>query len=108
DASNTTDGRLGTAWRVPGDGKGQGLVFHLGQATTIRRVSIDNGYDKVDDCNGTDRYTENRRVLSVSWQFDDQAPITRNLADVRGLQAFDLPAEVKATIVTLRILATTA
>ena len=67
----TIDNRLDTAWRCPGSAVGEELVFDFGHPVTIRDVGLVPGYAKVDEFDGTNRFTQNRTVSGVTWRFDD-------------------------------------
>lgn len=88
-ASNMLDGEATTAWRMPGDGTGTTLTFTLAHPATITSVGLINGYAKTDS--GMDWYAGNRRVLEVSWRFDDGTVVHQTLHDSRVIQRIAVP-----------------
>lgn len=106
-ASHMLDGDPTTAWRMDGDGSGEVLTFTLDEARTITTLGLINGYAKTDPVTGEDRYSENRRILAVTWSVGGRT-IEQNLVDGSGqVQAVTFPA-VTASTIRLRIDAVTA
>jgi hypothetical protein len=105
DAAFTVDSNAATAWRTKGDGTGQRLEFTLPAATRVLQVGLIPGYAKVDACNGADRFLQYRRILSVRWTFDGQAPVDQNLSEKPSMQMAGVDAT--ATHVSLEILRVT-
>jgi len=106
--SNVVDGDTSTAWQVAGEGVGHTISFELPPNTTITSVGLVPGYDKVDPCQGTDRYLQNRRVTQVRWGFGSGDEEVQNL-DVsrRAIQHVDLEP-IRTALVTMQIVATVA
>lgn len=105
---NVTDADPSTAWRTPGDGIGQSLTFTFTDPVTLTSVGMTNGYTKRDPTSRTDRYRQERRILSVTWSFDDNRQFTQNLVDSDwNIQSIDVPS-VTTTSVRLTINSTTA
>ncbi|WP_162605983.1 discoidin domain-containing protein, partial [Jiangella aurantiaca] len=102
-AANLVDGDPSTAWRVEGDASGKEVVLTLPAARTITEVGIVNGYAKVDDASGDRRYGENRRVLAVTWIFDDGTEASYALEETVEPQVFALDAPVETTTVRVRL-----
>ena len=103
-APNMVDGRADTCWRAAGNASGIVLTFTLAQPTTLTRVGLINGYDKIAFSHGhrVDWYTGNRRVLSVDWVFDDGTTVSQQLALSRRMQRMAIDP-VKTQTVKLRI-----
>ena len=102
------DGDLGTAWRCNGDGEGQTVIFSFESDVTVSKVSLVNGYTKVDPASGNNRYGEYRRVTEVRWTFPDGSAYSQKLRDgVEEPQSLEIPA-TKADELTLTILKTTS
>jgi hypothetical protein len=107
-ASNTIDGDPETAWRVDGDGGGQALTFEIaGGPIYVTEIGLIPGYAKVDPVDGTDRFTEERRISNVTWGFDagqheDEAFDVNN----RNVQFIQIP-NVLTTTISVTINATT-
>jgi hypothetical protein len=101
-ADNMLDGDPATTWRMEGDGAGRTLEFDLGTARPISTLGLVNGYAKVDPATGVDRYTQGRRILSVTWSVGGQS-FAQDLDDgVRQLQKIDFPP-VTASRISLTI-----
>jgi hypothetical protein len=107
DGSRVADDQVGTAWRMEGDGSGQTLTLSLGGSHRIVSVGMIPGYALTDPCDGTDRFAQNRRITTVTWQFDDgSAPVVQELRDAAEMQRVAVSAH--ATTVTVRIDGVTA
>ena len=72
------DGNPTTAWRTAGDGTGAVITITLPEPTVVTRVGLVNGYAK--QVAGVDWYPNNRRILAVTWGFDNG---THARADLR-------------------------
>lgn len=91
-----------TAWRCPGDGRGQRLTIDLGSAATIDEVALVPGYAKTDPADATDRYAQNRRLTKVRWVFDGGVALEQTLdpsPERRDLQRATVPAVRSGTVV---------
>ena len=107
-SGNLVDGQLATAWRMAGDGAGSDLTISLPAPATLTRVGLVNGYSKRDPVTAVDRYRQERRILSVTWQFSNGTALTQPLRDGdHGLQTLAV-RNITADKVTLHIDATTA
>lgn len=108
-ASNVTDNIRSTAWMAPGDGTGATLTMKLaGGRQNVNYVGLVPGYDKVDECTGSDRFTEMRRISRVRWDFSDGVVVEQELnVDDRSMQLLEIPEGSRSNSVTLTILATT-
>lgn len=106
---NLTDGDPSTCWRMEGDGAGQVLTFNLSERAAVGSLGLVNGYAKTDPRTGEDRYRQERRVLRVTWLFDDGQQVQQTLRDgLRSPQRLELPTPIDAARVSLRIDGTTA
>ena len=105
-AANVLDGDPSTAWRTEGNASGSTLQFSFDSPVRITEVGLVNGFAKVDPHDGTDRYTQGRRVLAVTWTFTTPTgPVTvqQQLRDGdRALQRVPVPA-VEASSVALTV-----
>jgi hypothetical protein len=101
DAGHLTDGAADSAWRMPGDATGQTLTLDLGGQHRVLRVGLAPGYNKVDPCDGTDRWEQNRRPTTVTWLFDDGTEARQTLSDTREMQTQAVDATT--TTIGLRI-----
>jgi hypothetical protein len=64
-------------------------------------VGLAPGYDKVDPCDGTDRWSQNRRPTRVTWIFDDGTTAAQTLNDDRQMQTIEVDTTTQS--VQLRI-----
>lgn len=102
-AANLVDGDATTAWRTSGDAGGGEIVLTLPAAQTITSVGIVNGYAKVDEASGDDRYEQNRRILAATWIFDDGTEASYQLRETTDPQTFTLDEPVETTTIHIRI-----
>lgn len=102
--SNMVDGASDTSWRTPGNATDTTLTFRLDQPTTLTKVGLINGYAKVAYAGGHryDWYHGNRRVLVVTWIFDDGTTIGQHLSDTMAMQTMSV-RPVTTRTVRLRI-----
>jgi len=110
EARNMLDGVPTTCWRMAGDGTGAELTFDLGAPTRLTRVGLINGYAKtaVDPAGGRlDWYHGNRRVLKVTWTFDDGTTVSQDLGDSERMQSVKV-GPVTTQTVRLRLDAVSA
>ncbi len=100
----TLDGRGETAWRCPGSAVGERLTYDFGRPVTLVSVALVPGYDKIDDVDGLDRFTENRTITAVTWRFDDGTTHRQDIGvPQRTLTSSSLEAPVRTTRVVLEI-----
>lgn len=100
------DGNPTTAWRTAGDGTGRNITINLGGETLVTSAGLLNGLAKVDSCDGTDRYFDQRRVTSVVWSFDDGTTVSQTFdPSTKTVQSIDISAVT--TRVALQITGTT-
>ena len=109
-AANLVDNTRSTAWMAPGDGTGVTITLRLsGGRQNINYVGLVPGYDKIDECTGSDRFTELRRVSKVRWAFSDGVTVEQTLnIDDRSMQVLEIPEGSRSNSVTLTILETVA
>jgi hypothetical protein len=105
-AANAVDGYGDTAWRAEGDGTGHWLRFDLGGERRVLTVGLLPGYDKIDPCDGTDRWAQSRRPTRVTWLFDDGTSVSQELVDTPEMQT--VPVDATSRFVELRIDGVTA
>lgn len=104
-AGNIVDGSLATAWRVAGPGTGATVRFTLPGKVRLTEIGLVPGYAKVDLCSNFDRFTQMRRIVSVTWRFDDEVTLPQTFKDRPELQT--MPVDVVTSTVTLEIRQTT-
>jgi serine/threonine protein kinase len=97
-----TDGDLATAWRAPGDASGTRLNFTLAAPAVVTKVGLVPGFAKVDACDGTDRFRQNRRVSRVQWRVGINV-FEQDLQDTPGMQTITIPAMLPNTSVGLLV-----
>lgn len=90
------DGNTATAWRTAGDATGESITVTLRMGGVVTRVGLVNGYSK--QVAGVDWYPNNRRILAVTWQFDDGATIEQTFAERPGMQRIKVPPTVASTV----------
>lgn len=101
---NVLDGDPTTAWRVSGDGAGIQIVFDFGGAVHLTELGLIPGYAKVDP-SGTDRFVQNRRLVTVQWDFADGTVLNQTFLDEPTMQT--LPADITTTWARLTVISTT-
>jgi hypothetical protein len=101
--ANLLDGDPSSTWRMPGDAAGDEITLSWAEPVTITGVGMVNGYAKVDEATGDERYGQNRRVLGVTWVFDDGTEFSKTLEETEDMQSFQLDAPVETSSVTIRI-----
>jgi len=104
EAGQMGDGNPSTAWRTAGDATGQTLTVTLPEPGVVTRVGLLNGYAK--QVAGVDWYPNNRRILSVTWGFDDGTSIEQTFAERPAVQRLKVPPVQTGTI-TLTITSVT-
>ncbi|GAA1920308.1 NADase-type glycan-binding domain-containing protein [Nocardioides hwasunensis] len=97
EAAQMGDGNPSTAWRTEGDATGQSITITLPEAGVVQRVGLVNGYAK--QVAGVDWYPNNRRILAVTWTFDDGTAVTQTLAERPELQTLKVPQVETSTVV---------
>lgn len=93
---NAVDGQSETTWRVAGDGTGQFLLLEFARPIRVSEVRMIPGYAKIDPSDGSDRFTQNRRVQRVRFEFSDGSSSEAAFADSRDMQS----AQVKPAVTT--------
>lgn len=93
------DGSEDTTWRADGDGVGLEIVFDLGAEAVLTEVGLIPGYAKYEG--EIDRFHQNRRILTVEWDFADGTSVTQEFADEPTMQM--VPVDTTTHWVRLRI-----
>ena len=102
-ASNLVDGDEATAWRAPGAAVGDTISFKFSAPCKVSAIEILNGYHKVDQADGTDRWEQNRRVKNIELYLDT-VPVAATLdTSSRNWQRIDA-AGAAVTSITIKIL----
>lgn len=97
DAAQMGDGDPATTWRTPGAAELQEIRVTLPQEAVVTRVGLINGYAK--KVAGVDWYPNNRRILSVTWAFDDGSWVEQTFAERPGMQRLKVPPVRTGTVV---------
>lgn len=96
EASQMIDGNPSTAWRMAGDGSGQTVTLTLAEPAVVLRIGLVNGYTK--QVAGVDWYPNNRRILAVTWTFEDGTTLEQTFAERPGMQMLKVPPVQTSTI----------
>ena len=96
EASQMNDGNLSTTWRMAGDATGQTLTLTLAEPAVVYRIGLVNGYTK--QVAGVDWYPNNRRILAVTWSFEDGTTLEQTFAERPGLQMLTVPPVQTSTV----------
>lgn len=100
EASQMADGNPATAWRTAGDATGAQVVVSLAEPGVVTRVGLVNGYAK--QVVGVDWYPNNRRILAVTWTFDDGTEVEQTFAERPAMQLMKVgPVETSTVTVTI-------
>ncbi len=106
---NVYDGDLTTAWRCPGNGRGERLTITLPRVVVLGEVGLVPGYAKTDARSDVDRYAQNNRITRVRWRFSDGTTVIQNIggsASNRDMRTIRLPRP-RADQVVIEVLAST-
>lgn len=96
EASQMHDGNPSTTWRMAGDASGQTITITLAKPGVVQRVGLINGYAK--QVAGVDWYPNNRRILSVTWGFEDGTTVEQTFAERPDLQLLKVPPVQTGTL----------
>jgi protein kinase-like protein len=77
--ANVVDGRVETAWRAPGDGRGVTLTLLFDNPVDVARIGLIPGYAKSDPATGVNRFDQNRIVQTVRYELPGRDPIEQRL-----------------------------
>ena len=104
EASQMADGNPATTWRTAGDATGGQVVITLAEPGVVNRVGLVNGYAK--KVAGVDWYPNNRRILAVTWTFEDGTEVEQTFAERPAMQLMKVPP-VETSTVTVTITSVT-
>lgn len=96
EASQMHDRDPSTTWRMAGDASGQTITITLARPGVIHRVGLINGYAK--QVAGVDWYPNNRRILSVTWGFEDGTTLEQTFAERPEMQLLKVPPVQTGTV----------
>jgi serine/threonine-protein kinase len=95
--ANAIDGRIDTAWRAVGDGRGVTLTLIFDNAIDVARIGLIPGYAKSDPATGVNRFEQNRIIEAVRYELPGRAPIEQRF------RPEDVPQYVHVGATTRRI-----
>jgi Protein kinase domain len=98
------DGDPTTAWRTAGNGVGEELILSFDREVRILRIGLIPGYAKIDPCDGTDRFPENRVIQRVQYRFPARPSSIQEFEASPTMQYVDL--DVETTVFSIVILET--
>jgi hypothetical protein len=96
EANQMHDGIPSTTWRTAGDATGQTIMITLAKRAVVSRVGLINGYAK--KVAGVDWYPNNRRILSVTWGFENGTTVEQTFAEQPAMQLLKVPPVQTGTI----------
>ena len=96
DAGQMGDGKPRTAWRMPGDATGETITITLPQPSVVTRVGLVNGYAK--KVAQVDWYPNNRRILAVTWGFEDGSSVEQTFAERPRMQRQKVTPVLTSTV----------
>ncbi|HET9724155.1 MAG TPA: protein kinase [Actinomycetota bacterium] len=103
--ANVLDGDVQTAWRTPGDGRGESLTLLFDTPMHVVRVGMIPGYAKTDPETGVNRFEQNRILREVRYVVRGQEPTTQTFRPAPVPQFVRL--DVTASRITIEIVQTT-
>jgi serine/threonine-protein kinase len=104
--ANVIDGNVQTAWRTPGDGRGQWVTLIFDNPIDVVRIGLIPGYAKTDPQTGANRFLQDRIIKAVVYQIPG-LPNTPQTFQPLPVPQF-VPLRATTSQVTVKILATTA
>lgn len=104
---NAVDGQDITAWRVPGPGVGDFILLEFAAPILVSSIGLIPGYAKTNSYDGTDRFSQNRRVRQVVIEFSNGAIARATFDDKREMQYKTLSVPIETTFIRITIAETT-
>jgi serine/threonine protein kinase len=95
--ANMIDGDVGTAWRTPGDGRGESVTLIFDNPISVVRIGLIPGYAKTDPQTGVDRFRQNRIIESVEYRVPGLPTTTK------VFRPLPIPQFVRLRVTTSRI-----
>ena len=95
--ANVIDGDVETAWRTPGDGRGESVTLIFDNPISLDRIGLIPGYAKTDPQTGVDRFRQNRIIESVEYRVPGQPTTTK------VFRPLPIPQFVRLRVTTSRI-----
>jgi tRNA A-37 threonylcarbamoyl transferase component Bud32 len=66
--ANVIDGKVDTAWRTPGNGRGESITLIFDNPVNVVRIGLIPGYAKTDPETGANRFFQDRIITQVACQ----------------------------------------
>jgi serine/threonine protein kinase len=104
-ARHLIDGDVETAWRTPGDGRGETITLIFDNPVRLDRIGLIPGYAKTDPQTGANRFLQDRIVVSVTYLVPGLPGTTKTFRPVPVPQF--VPLHATTSRITIRILETT-
>jgi hypothetical protein len=95
--ANVIDGDVGTAWRTPGDGRGESVTLIFDNPISVVRIGLIPGYAKTDPQTGVNRFRQNRIIESVEYRVPGLPTTTK------VFRPLPIPQFVRLRVTTSRI-----
>jgi serine/threonine-protein kinase len=99
------DGNVETAWRTPGNGRGETLTLLFSGPIEIVQVGMIPGYAKIDPVTSANRFLQDRIITDVRWLTPGVPPTDQHFSPDPYPQLVRLSATT--TQITVKILGTT-
>jgi serine/threonine-protein kinase len=103
--ANVVDGSFDTAWRTPGDGRGEALTLVFDMPIDVVRIGLMPGYAKTDPGTGVNRFEQNRIITQVRYVAPGLEPIVQTFRPEPVPQLIRLDTTTRR--ITIQIVATT-
>lgn len=102
---NVIDGIVQTAWRTPGNGRGESLTLLFDTPIQIVRIGLIPGYAKTDPETGVNRFEQNRIITQVRYVMPGSPSVTQTFRPAPVPQFVRVGATTSR--ITVEILGTT-
>ncbi len=102
---NVIDGDVSTAWRTPGDGRGESVTLIFDNPIDVVRIGMIPGYAKTDPQTGVNRFFQNRIIKAVAYEIPG-LPDTKQTFEPQPVPQL-VPIRRTTSRITIRILDTT-
>jgi serine/threonine protein kinase len=104
--SNVLDGDVETAWRTPGNGKGESVTLIFDNPVDVTQIGLIPGYAKTDPQTGANRFFQDRIIEEVRYKVPGEPPISQTLLPEPVPQFIDV--NVTTSRIDVVVVATTA
>jgi serine/threonine-protein kinase len=104
--SNVLDGDVETAWRTPGNGKGESVTLIFDNPVDVSQIGLIPGYAKTDPQTGANRFFQDRIIEEVRYEVPGEPPISQTLLPEARPQFVEV--NVTTSRIDVVVVATTA